>query len=329
MGYSATGSVVLLCTLLCRVASIDVQGLPQGLLQRKMDLGITTEVWKVVITVEDSSSQWEQVMRVVTSLTDLNVPGLDPWSRSQLLQLRDRINHLNQSHQRRQKRGLIDGIGTVAHSLFGLATDSEVSDLREKIEENRRWQQTMSTWSDDFVVIINKTREDMAMNRAVLNNITEQTLKSIDHIHLIMTLQDQVHQLELINRRTNNIIDDLEHGLLTELIQPRTTLSSIVDGSIALEWYYRWCSISPLWNEGWVFETRLPIVSQEPIIGYELIAFPVWGPGNLTVKWDIARYAALDTASGTVTEPRACHGNDPVVCSRGIHIEDGCATAVV
>ena len=62
----------------------------------------------------------------------------------------------------------------------------------------------------------------MKLNRAVLQNITERTLKSLDETHLIMTLQDQVHQLELIDRRTSDIIDDLEHGQLTELILPRT-----------------------------------------------------------------------------------------------------------
>ena len=144
-----------------------------------------------------------------------------------------------------------------------------------------------------------------------------------------MTLQQQVHQLELIERRTDNIINDLEHGQLTELILPRETLSSVVDDSLPLEWYYRWCTIKPLWNEGWVFETRLPVVSEDPIIGYELIAFPVWGPASHTVKLDIARYAALDTHSGLVYEPRACQGTDPVVCSQGPNVRNGCAAAVV
>ena len=167
---------MLLCTILCAqlAKSLNVTELPQGLLQKKLDLKLTSKLWKVVITVEDGSTQWNEVMRVVTSLTDLNRSHMDNWSRSQLLQLRDRISHLSQSHQRRQKRGLIDGIGVVAQSLFGLATDGDVAQLREKIEENRRWQQKMSTWSDEFIVVINKTREDLALNRALLNNITKK-----------------------------------------------------------------------------------------------------------------------------------------------------------
>ena len=174
---------MLLCAWLA--STILVTKLPQGLFQKKLNLQITSHMWKVLITVEDGLIQWNDVMRAVTSLMDLNHSHMDTWSSSQLLQLQDRISHLSQSHQRRQKRGLIDGIGWVAHSLFGLATDSEVVQIKEKIEENRRWQQSMSTWSEDFVIVINKTREDMAKNQALLNDITEKTLKSIDEAHLM------------------------------------------------------------------------------------------------------------------------------------------------
>ena len=124
----------------------------------------------------------------------------------------------------------------------------------------------MSMWFEDFVVVMNKTREDMELNRAMLNNITERTLKSIDDAHQVRTLQQQVHQLERIDRRTSDIIDDLEHGQLTELILPRSTLSSLVDISLPLELYYHWCMTTPLWNDRWVFETWLPVVSEKPII---------------------------------------------------------------
>ena len=331
MGRHTNGGALLLCAVLCvRIAgALQVTQLPQGLLQKKTDIKVTAEQWKVIITVEDGSTQWDSIMQVVDRLMDLNLPLIDAWSGAQLVQLRHRINHLSRSHHRRSKRGLIDGVGWLAHSLFGLATDEEVTELRTKIEDNRRWQQSLSTWAEDFVIVINRTREDLALNRVLLNNITTRTLKAIDQIHLIMTLQDQVHQLELIERRTNDIIDDLEHGQLTELILPRDTLTSIVGDSLTLEWYYRWCTIKPLWNDGWAFETQLPVVSKDPIIGYELIAFPVWGPGNHTVKLDIARFAALDTRSGRVSEPRSCRGTDPQVCSHGPISQQGCAAAVI
>ena len=218
----------------------------------------------------------------------------------------------------------------MASSLFGLVTNGEVEELRQKIEENRKWQVNMSTWNNDFLVIINRTRDDVAKNREVINNMAEKTLKSIDMTHMIMTLQQQIHELEIIDYRTSAIIDDLERGVLTELLLPREILLSIVkESDLHVEWYYRWCTIRPLWNDGWVYETQLPVVQSEDIIGYEIINFPVFGPHNQIVKLDIARYAALDTRNGQVSQPRVCHGSDPLVCSHGPRTQQGCTTAVV
>ncbi len=40
----------------------------------------------------------------------------------------------------RAKRGLIDGVGQLGHYLFGLATETEIQELKAKIEENRHYQ---------------------------------------------------------------------------------------------------------------------------------------------------------------------------------------------
>lgn len=327
MERRADGCFVLLWLFLHVGASLNVTELPQGLLMRKMDMKLTSELWTVVITVEDGSTAWDETVATLTRLMNLDRPHMDAWSRAQLQRLGNRIGHLNHHHSR-SKRGLIDGVGVVAKSLFGLATESEVAQLRERVEENRRWQRSMSTWTEDFVVVMNRTREEIALNRALLNNITERTLHAIDDVHLIMTLQEQVHDLEAISRRIDDIRDDLEHGQLTELLLPIATLQSIVGDTLPLEWYYRWCTISPSFDQGWVYEVRLPVVASDPTIGYELVAFPVWGPANRTVKLDVARYAALDTRTGQVSEPRTCRGERPLVCSNGPRTR-GCTAAVV
>ena len=332
MERQSNGRTLFLCAVLCAQVShaLIVTELPQGLLQQKTDMKLTSTLWTVIITVEDTTTSWEHVMQAVTKLMDLNYSRMDPWSRAQFVRLRNRISHLAQTHRPRKRRGFIDGIGYLAHELFGLATDREIHELKQRIEENRRWQQKMSVWQKDFLVIINRTREDMAQNRALLNNLTQTTIRFMDETRLIISLQDHVHQLEVIHQRRQRIIDDLEHGMLTELLLPRATLTSIVkDAGLPVEWYYRWCTVRPLWHQGWVFETQLPIVADAPIIGYKIIPFPVWGPGNQTVKLDIARYAALDTQTGHVSEPRSCKGQDPLVCSNGAISQHGCAAAVI
>lgn len=334
MGRLANGCVVLCCTFLATnlvtlTSSLQTSELPQGLLQQQVDIRITSTLWRVVITVEDDSTQWDDVMLAVNSLIDQNLPRMDEWAQAQLSRLGERIYHLSQSH-RRSKRGIIDGVGMLAKSLFGLATDREIGELRSRINENRKFQQKITSWQDELLVVINRTHDEVRQNREVINRITEVTLKSIDAMHLIMTLQDQVHSLERLQRREDEIIDDLDHGMLTELLLPRETLRDIVkDSALPLEWYYRWCPIIPLWGNGWVFETRLPVVSNDPIIGFTFVAFPVWGPHNNTVKLDIATHAVLNTRTGTVSEPRSCRGIDPVVCSPGPTTKSSCAAAVI
>ena len=181
MGRGTNGCTVLLCTLLCTVVAqkMNITQLPEGLLQRSLNIGIKTKEWKVIITVEEMSTEWDDVMRGVTSLACVNISRFYPWSRSQLQLLNQRVMQLQQSRSR-QRRGLIDGLGKLAHLVFGLATDDEVDDLRQKIEDNRKWQRDMSVWTKDYVIVLNKTRSDMAKNREVINNITTQTVTFIE-----------------------------------------------------------------------------------------------------------------------------------------------------
>ncbi len=48
----------------------------------------------------------------------------------------------------RAKRDLIDGVGQLGHYLFGFAT--EIQELKAKIEQNRRYQETVKKLSDDY-----------------------------------------------------------------------------------------------------------------------------------------------------------------------------------
>ena len=59
----------------------------------------------------------------------------------------------------------------------------------------------MSVWAEDYVLVLSKTRNDLSRNQAVINNITQRTVKLIDETHMIWTLQGQGHELELIKRR--------------------------------------------------------------------------------------------------------------------------------
>ena len=228
---------------------------------------------------------------------------------------------------------MIDGIGSLMHGLFGLATDNEIDEIRHRIEENRRQSRAMSTWADEYMVVMNATHDDVTLNRALINNITQNVAIAIDLTHLILMLKDQMNQLEKGRRRTQEIRRDLEQGRLTERLFPRRLFRTMFiepnEHWLPPEWYYRWCQVEPLWNQDHTYAVRLPLITHETTQGYELQSFPVWGPRNTTVRLRTSRYAVLNTATGLVSEPQRCIGLDPLVCDPGLVRQDSCAAAIV
>ena len=134
--------------------NIKVQELSQGLLQRLIDLQIAVNEWKVMIMIEDMSTQWNEVMRVVTSLSTVNTSTMNPWCKNQMRLPQHRVFHLSRSHYHYIRRcGLMDGIGKLVHYFTGLATDEQVNNLHAKIEENEQFQREMSVWTEDYVLV--------------------------------------------------------------------------------------------------------------------------------------------------------------------------------
>ena len=97
------------------------------------------------------------------------------------------------------------------HGMFGQEID-EIDEIRACIEENRRQLQAITTWADEYMVVMNATHHDVTLNRALINNITQYTALELDLTHLIMNLKDQMHQLEMARRQTMGIRRDLEQG---------------------------------------------------------------------------------------------------------------------
>ena len=93
----------------------------------------------------------------------------------------------------------------------------------------------------------------------------------------------------------------------TEALFPPCLFSSLAQQRgelwIPAEWYYWWCTITPLWNELNQFVVRLPLVTHERMISYELETFPIWGPHNSTVQLDLNQLAAWDTMTWSYLSP--------------------------
>ena len=324
-----TLATLLVIFIVHSVAKPKITPLPEGLLQRSIEVRMAVNIWKVIVTIEDDSYNWNETLHNFYHTNKPFVSGRATWPSVMLQNLMNRVRALSTRHNRRTKRGLINFIGQLSNSLFGTATESEITEIREKIEENRQLNQDISTWQKQYIAVVNRTKNEVIENRKLLNNITSNMYQVTDAIKYIIYVQDIVHRLEVIQARQQVIIHDLEQGRLTENILPLSDLMKIVDGSLPYHWYYRYCTVNPLWDEGLVFEVRLPTVSNHPTLGFHLQAFPIWGPSGHPVTLQVAPYAALDIQSGLVSEPKGCTGKNPAVCVSGLITTDGCASSVI
>ena len=56
----------------------------------------------------------------------------------------------------------------------------------------------MSSWSEDYVIVLNKNQTDLALNKVVITNITQWIVKFVDETYMILTLQQEIHEPERI-----------------------------------------------------------------------------------------------------------------------------------
>ena len=119
----------------------------------------------------------------------------------------------------RQKRALVPFIGKIYGWLFGLSTESDLSDIRQAINDLGANQQKFSHVLEQSITILDKSREDIATNRDRINKIymgvgklsaaistffvhTNNTTQSI-----IQFLQFYLHLASLINNAQELVIE--------------------------------------------------------------------------------------------------------------------------
>ena len=91
----------------------------------------------------------------------------------------------------RQKRTPFNFVGSIRHTLFGLATDSSIEQCKQAVACIGKHQQVIAHQLDILTSVINCTREDVTFNRARLENM---------FTWITLTLVAKVNQLtELMN----------------------------------------------------------------------------------------------------------------------------------
>ena len=244
----------------------------------------------------------------------------------------------------RPKRGWFDPLGYVIHKVFGLATDNEVSEIKNVLSSLNNDDRVIVNRIDMLTTIVNRSRDFIQENRAAL--VTQSTRLVI--LRAVLARMDNAISLNGALLHTEQIFEDIEHrvatiarlfvlyahrrqdlhsGRLTEELLPTTVLGQILASATSydmvslpsLHWYYEHTSVKPMWaSSGFlVFEVTLPLVKPTVFLLYRLRSWPVPVTYNSAAKLLAEGMYGSDTTTGSIFKATSCRGHDPVVCKTG------------
>ena len=360
-----------------------LEPLKDGLLVRGgTPLRAQAATWKVVVILQtnlDSTILCQEIHLVKKAILETYMDGIPSsaitdWNR-RLERLKIALDPChdnetmtphptNDEEGKRRKRGLLDVIGTAAHYLFGVATQMEVSEIKEAIEKTRKQSLVVAHLATKLVTVVNSSRESIRENRHQLNQIT-RIMKSVvmdrnitailfKNFRILQTQQHidrAIHHLESeyndFNRRKKSQQNQrlsMELGKLSEeLLSPvilRDILTKATRGEMMpiepIEWYYQHLKLIPIWSDldnELVFKVDLPLVRPVPYLKYTISAYPVpYINTTTTVRLQAEGIFGLDTRNGDMFVPSNCLGVNPEVCYTGPLYQSGelsCARAII
>ena len=223
--------------------------------------------------------------------------------------------YLHVTHNHRRKRGLIDFVGHVGHSLFGLAPVDDINKIyayvsKAKLAMKDLWhdqKKLVSVYTNSEALITeNKKRIDQI--ELTVGEVLHKLTKDVGWIYHLGTTVGRLNASRFIDGSINSIemtVDDyarsvmnfhkqivqLEHGFLTEDILPPHLLETIRQEMQTRQmrppsalWCYSNLRINVLWererDNGIVFSIYIPALSSETYKHYGIHYFPVLFDGK-------------------------------------------------
>ena len=333
MGFKSDGNFILYLALLhvWYSHSLTVTNIPHGVLTRPTDIVIRQQEWTVILTIQTPTRNLNSLRRGL-KVRQVSCHGNDTSyicdTLNGLMARLDRLDKMPHS-----KRGLFDFIGLGAKYAFGLATESEIVDLKRKIAITHQEVSNIKVFADSLVAVVKTTHHEIKENRDLLNKLVNHSLESTQMTHLLMAASTQLDCYERVADEQRRIVHDLERGRLSRALFPPSMFEQLPLPSgtkwLDLHWYYHWVRVLPIWGEQTQFAVTLPIVRGTPTLGWELVSFPWRGPHQSIVKIDVRPFAITDLEKAVVSFPNRCLGKFPHVCDPGIILGQGCTRAIL
>ena len=349
-----SGSVFTLLLLLTAVQLTEqwARKLPDGVeITVDKETAIIQGEWTIFITITKPNFP-DYLLKGITQLIQrVNSTTINTWATVAMSRLQLAANVVSTPvswwNPKRRRRGVINGIGHAMNFLFGTATEDELRDVKDILNEIQKEQGAITQWIDQFTVVINHTYTEIQTNRNHLNKLAAEIegiatelnsglaglLRQIRIVRGRQAISEMITQISMLaeqyardcelwqQRKTH-----LEAGRLTESLLPPTTLHSILSTSNPhpgriiepLQWYYEHTYIQPVWTDDLlIYRVKLPLISPEQWHFVKISTWPVplqqW-QATLLLPREVLR----DTQSGGLDISPQCYGYRPRVCNRGL-----------
>ena len=251
-------------------------------------------------------------------------------------------------HLHRSRRGLLDFVGVAASSLFGVATSSDISELKTLVRSSQQNTNSLIHRTNKLTTHISHAFEEINVNRDRLNDVSKSVNTIQSTINELIDFQDHskrqwrqvmftLHYSKIVDVLTQimntfhlNRLQylrqkaSLELGRLTEELFPPSKLLDIAEhlsNGLRLiqpyQWYYANIDVVPIWSHDvMAYVAVLPIIGSGVYTEYHLFswAMPLRAPGHFLQMELSANHIGLDTRHGWYFQPTKCVGMQPKVC---------------
>ena len=314
------------------LVTLDVPSVPDGLKQGIHQMVHFANQVKVAPEVKDS---WFRRLNRLQQPPLINTYTDSLFNSSQAIP---------SSSPTRNKRGWLDPVGELFHTIIGVATDSQLKHVNAMIEEIQGSEETIVHKVDELTSIVNRSRLYEAENRNFLNKLADRfrhvqltldnTTTEINKLQLMVSMERILEELEIkgdILRQMRSLFahrqQDLQARTLTPELLPALTLRTIL-GKISsyeaqalndLNWYYSFAQARPMWAEksSLVYEIEIPLVRPVKFLLYDVQSWPVPISGDLSAIIKEGGRYAYDSNSGQLFEAQKCKGARPQICMAG------------
>ena len=351
---------------MCGHGLASVELLPDGLLMTKVnELRVQSAEWTVLVVIDQPNldpsllSTINEVMkqaRVATAKELITTMQNRAWLgrlRALKAYMFDHQQSANITPKRRLRRGWLDFVGQIGHTLFGLATDSSVRDCRQLVAHTQRYQKVIVHQVNELTTVLNHTQSAVAFAQEHVNQIGDfitdslvpklnRALSKLNYTNtklyrlekaffferIVTSLEQVTTSYIRAVRRYVRQKASLEVGRLTEDILSPYQLKEVLQQATStttypvepIQWYYEHTHVYPVWGKDTlIYRVKLPLVDGRTYTRYNIVTWPVpYNVSGYSIRLNVGQTdVGLSTTNGDIFHPVGCTGYQPMVCRTG------------